>query len=180
TGSGTGGSIGGNAALNLTLSGDLTTTGSDPNSGGIPGDAYFQIRNGSFVGGSPGGFIGGDATIDLNLVNASIAGLLDVEIDNFSGGTIGGNANVAVNVTNDVTAAGGVTLQILNGNGGHIVTGAAGDGVFYSVGGATSTTELVLYVDSSNGGVIDNGGNVTLHTVRPVRFDGEIGLGVGN
>src|SRR5207249_4770893 len=54
--SGTGGSIGGNAAINLNLSGDLITTASDPNSLGIPGDAFFLIRNQSFVGGSPGGF----------------------------------------------------------------------------------------------------------------------------
>ena len=177
TGSGTGGSIGGNAAINLNLSGNLTTTGSDPNSGGIPGDAYFLIRNGSFVEGSPGGFIGGDATIDLNIVNASIAGLFDVEVDNFSGGTIGGDANVAVNVTNDVTAAGGVTLQILNGNGGHIVTGAD---VLYSVGGSTSTTDLIEYIDNSNSGVIDNGGNVTLDTVGPVMLDGALVLEVDN
>src|SRR5438552_3995222 len=177
SGSGTGGSIGGNAAINLNLSGNLTTTGSDPNSGGIPGDAYFLIRNGSFVEGSPGGFIGGDATIDLNIVNASIAGLFDVEVDNFSGGTIGGDANVAVNVTNDVTAAGGVTLQVLNGNGGHIVTGAD---VLYSVGGSTSTTNLTEYIDNSNGGVIDNGGNVTLNTVGPVMLDGALGLEVDN
>jgi hypothetical protein len=208
-GSGTGGSIGGNAAINLNLSGDLAVTGSDPNSGGVPGDAYIYIANENDVGGS-GGFIGGDATIDLNIVNASIAGLFDVKIDNFSGGTIGGDAainvsaanitansllaqidnsnggsiggttNVAVNVTNDVTAPGGVTLQILNGNGGHIGTGAAGDGVLYSVGGSTSTTNLTEYIDNSNGGAIDNGGDVTLHTVGLVMLDGGLVLEVDN
>ena len=45
-------------------SGDLTTTGTDPNTGGVPGNAYFYIANESDVGGS-GGFIGSDATINL-------------------------------------------------------------------------------------------------------------------
>src|SRR5207244_12646566 len=128
-----------------------------------------------------GGNIGGSASINFDLSgNLTTANDATFTIDNSNGGTIGGTANVAVNVTNDVTAPGGVTLQILNGNGGHIGTGAAGDGVFYSVGGTTSTTDLVLYVDSSAGGVIDNGGNVTLHTTGPVMMDGPLGLEVDN
>jgi hypothetical protein len=103
-GSGTGGgSIGGNAAINLTLSGDLTTTGTDPNSGGVPGNAYFYIANESDVGGS-GGLIGSDATINLQAGSIATAGLLDVEIDNFSGGSIKGNA--AINVTTDTLSVG--------------------------------------------------------------------------
>ena len=80
-------------------------------------------------------------------------------------------------MTNDVTAPGGVTLQILNGNSGHIVTGAD---VLYSVGGTTSTTNLTEYIDNSNGGAIDNGGNATLHTVGPVMLDGPLFLDIDN
>ena len=173
SGSGNGGTIGGNAAINLNLSGNLAITGSDLNSS-FPGHAFFAILNHN------GSTIGGDATINVSAANVSTSGALDTTIDNSGGGHIGGTTNVAVNVTNDVTAPGGVTLQILNGNGGHIGTGAAGDGVFYSVGGTTSTTDLLLYVDSSAGGVIDNGGNVALDTVGPVMLDGALGLEVDN
>ena len=119
-GSGTGGgSIGGNAVINLTLSGDLTTTGTDPNTGGVPGNAYFYIANESDVGGS-GGFIGSDATINLQAGSISTAGLLDVEIDNFSGGSIGGDALVNVGVSNDINIVGDAIFQILNNNSGTI------------------------------------------------------------
>src|SRR5205807_9601063 len=147
SGSGTGGSIGGNAAINLNLSSNLTTTGSDPNSGGIPGDAYFLIRNGSFVGGSPGGFIGGDATIDLNIGNASIAGLFDVEIDNFSGGDIGGNATI--DVTAGSLTANSLLTQIDNSNGG-VMNGNAIINMNVS-GTATVTTDATVQILGSDG-----------------------------
>ena len=164
----TGGTIGGDATINVTAAN--ISTGVDSFGSSLDG----LINNAT-------GSIGGDAIVNVDVTNDITAqGPANFTIDNSNGGSIGGTTNVAVNVTNDVTAAGGVTLQILNGNGGHIGTGAAGDGVFYSVGGATSTTDLVLYVDSSAGGVIDNGGNVTLHTVGPVMLDGALGLEVDN
>jgi len=166
SGSSTGGSIGGKATINLNIANTLSTGGA----------ANFQILN------NDGGHIGGDANI---LVTTSAGGDFMANsilalINNSNGGMIGGAANVAVNVTNDVTAPGGVTLQILNGNGSHIGTGTVGDGVFYSAGGSTSTTNLTEYVDNENGGVIDNGGNVTLHTVGPVMLDGGLLLEVDN
>ena len=113
----TGGTIGGNATVNVTaanfsVGGVLdveianSNNGSGSSSGGSIGGnaavnfnadnnvssgsaAYFQILNASHVAGSPGGFIGGDATIDVTAASISTAGALDAEIDNFSGG---GNA----------------------------------------------------------------------------------------
>ena len=159
SGSGTGGSIGGNAAINLNLSSNLTTTGSDPNSGGIPGDAYFLIRNGSFVGGSPGGFIGGDATIDLNIGNASIAGLFDVEIDNFSGGDIGGNAAINVNATS-VSTADAFFARIDNDTGSTI--GGAANVSVNVAGNVAATGDLVA--DILNGASsIGADANITFH-----------------
>jgi hypothetical protein len=170
SGSGTGGSIGGNATINLNVANTLSSGG----------PAYIQIANESDIAGSPGGIIGSDATINVNATDIT-AGSLLAQIVNSNGGSIGGTANVALNATNNVSAPGpdGVTLQILN-EGGHIGSGNAGDGVFYSVGGTTSTTGLTEYIDNSNGGVIDNGGNVTLHTVGPVMLDGGFALEVDN
>jgi hypothetical protein len=166
SGSGIGGTIGGNAAINLNLAGNL----------GVQGDAVVLIGNESDIAGSPGGTIGGDATINVSAANITANSLL-AQIDNSNGGMIGGAANVAINVNNDVTALNGITLAILNGNSGHIVTGAD---VLYSVGGTTSTTDLFEYIDNTNGGVIDNGGNITLHTVGPVMLDGGFSLEVDN
>ena len=165
-GSGTGGgSIGGNAVINLTLSGDLTTTGTDPNSGGVPGNAYFYIANESDVGGS-GGFIGSDATINLQAGSISTAGLLDVEIDNFSGGSIGGNALINVGVSKDINIVGGATFQILNNNSGTIggnatinmnVSGSAtvtNDAAFQILGSDGAASAAINF----NGGSYDAGG----------------------
>jgi hypothetical protein len=163
----TGGTIGGNATINVTATNIFTGVDSFGSS------LDLSIANQS-------GSIGGSASVNVDVTNDITAqGPANFTIDNGNGGTIGGTANVAVNVTNDVTALGGVTLQILNG-GGHIGTGSAGDGVFYSVGGSTSTTNLTEYIDNTNGGVIDNGGNVTLHTVGPVMLDGGLLLEVDN
>ncbi len=179
SGSGTGGSIQGNAAINITLSGGLTTTGSDSNSSGVPGDANFVILNANLVGGS-GGFIGSDATINVNAASISTSGSFDGEIDN-NGGTIGGRANVGLDVSGDVTVSGanGITLQILN-EGGSIGGGMPGDGVSYTVGGTTSTPSLALYVDNSNRGVINAGGSAILNTTGPVMLNGPLGMEVDN
>jgi hypothetical protein len=189
--SGTGGSIGGNAAINLNLFGNLIATGSDPNSGGIPGDAYFQILNHSSVSGSPGGFIGGDATIDLNIINASIAGLFDVEIDNHNGGTIGGNATIDVSAANvtansllaqidntggtiggnasvnvgvsgNINIVGDASFQILNNDGGHIGTGG-NISVTTGAGGDFTANSVIAFVNNHNGGTIDSGANITFN-----------------
>ena len=94
-GSGAGGSIGGSATINLNLSGDLITTGSDSNSTGVAGDANFVILNANIVGGS-GGSIASDAAIAITAANISTSGTLDAEIQNFSGGQIGGNATIDI------------------------------------------------------------------------------------
>ena len=155
-----GGSIGGSASINFDLSGNLTSAS----------DTNFLIDN------SNGGTIGSDATINVSAANITPNSLV-AHIDNSNGGMIGGAANVAINVDNNVTTLNGIDLQILNGNSGHIVTGAD---ILYSVGGTTSTTDLTEYIDNSNGGAIDNGGNVTLHTVGPVMLDGALLLEMDN
>jgi hypothetical protein len=187
-----GSTIGGNALMNINITDDLMVQGLaniwliNATGGTTNGSATVQIEAANISTGgdfsllldnSGGGSIGGDATINVNANSISTGGALDATIDNSNGGMIGGAANVAVNIDNNVTAPVGVTLQILNGNSGHIVTGAD---VLYSVGGTTSTTNLFEYIDNTNGGVIDNGGNVTLHTVGPVMLDGGLSLEVDN
>jgi hypothetical protein len=110
--------------------------------------------------------LGGDLTIT---VDNSAAGLAP------SGNTTEG-ANIMVDIGGNLTLNGGgaLALTVLN-YAGHIGTGG---NVSYSAGGSTTTTDLVLNVDSSNGGTIDNGGNVTLHTVGPVMLDGGLDLEV--
>src|SRR5262249_42978642 len=105
----------------------------------------------------------------------------DAEIQNFSGGQIGGSANVWLSATGNVTVSGanGITLQILN-SGGSIGGGTVGDGISYTVDGTISTPNLSLYVDDTNGGVINTGGNVTLNTTGPVMMNGPLGLEVDN
>ena len=160
-----GGTIGSNAAITVSAA-SLATTDT------APGALSASINN------NAGGSIGGSASINFdlsgNLTSASDANFL---IDNSNGGMIGGAANVAINVDNNVTTLNGIDLQILNGNSGHIVTGAD---ILYSVGGTTSTTDLTEYIDNSNGGAIDNGGTVTLHTIGPVMLDGGLLMEMDN
>jgi filamentous hemagglutinin family protein len=187
-----GSTIGGDALMNINITHDLMVQGLaniwliNATGGRTDGSATVQIETANISTGadfsllldnSDGGTIGSDATINVNANNISTGGAFDAEIDNFNGGSIGGAASVALNVGNNVTAPNGILLQILNGSSGHIVTGA---NVLYSVGGTTSTTNLTEYIDNSNGGVIDNGGNVTLHTVGPVMLDGGLDLEVDN
>src|SRR4029450_7900989 len=134
------------------------------NSGGIPGDPYFQILNHSSVSGSPGGFIGGDATIDLNIVNASIAGLFDVEIANFSGGSIGGNAVMNVDAAGGVPTQGIAIFQIRNDDNGNATGGGSivGDATIdVNVGSLASgpdvnSNALVAQITNTGGSVGSN------------------------
>jgi fibronectin-binding autotransporter adhesin len=172
--------------------GDLTAGSIDAeitnySGGSINGDAMVEIDAAgginansltALIDNSSGGSIGSDATVEVNTANIS-ASSFDAEIDNGGAGTISGGANVSLDSTGDVTVPGasGITLQILN-EGGSIAGGMPGDGVFYTVGGTTSTPALALYVDNSNGGVINTGGNVTLNTTGPVMMDGPLVLEV--
>jgi hypothetical protein len=179
SGAGTGGSIGGNAAINLNLSGNLTTTGSDPNSGGIPGDATFEIFNNSFVAGSPGGFIGSDATLTISAATISTSGIFDAEIDNYGGGSIGGNALVNVGVSNDINIVGDATFQILNNDGGHI----GGDGnisVATGAGGGLTANSILAFISNQNAGAIDSGANITFDIGGALTTTGDATFGISN
>jgi hypothetical protein len=195
-----GGTIGGNATINLVVVGGITALDDSQligNGGGTIGlNAAITVSAASLtttdtapgalsasINNNAGGIIiGGNASINFdlsgNLTSASDANFL---IDNSGGGTIGGSANVSLNATGNVTVSGanGITLQISN-EGGSIAGGMPGDGVSYTVGGTTSTPSLELYVDNSNGGVINTGGNVTLNTTGPVMMNGPLGLEIDN
>lgn len=143
-GSGTGGSIGGNAAINLNLSGDLAVTGSDPNSGGVPGDANVYIANENDVGGS-GGFIGGDATIDVTAGDISTGASLFAQIFN-SGGQIVGSASLDFGVVGGLTTQGDAVFQILNND-----NGTSGGTI------GSNATITVIASDLSSGGALNAG-----------------------
>ena len=79
---GSGGTIDSDANIAFTLTGNLTTHGA----------AFFGISNQLQPGGTTGGTIGGDATINVSAHNISTGGALDATIDNSGGGNIGGDA----------------------------------------------------------------------------------------
>jgi hypothetical protein len=121
----TGGSIVGNANLNFTLTGDLTTQG----------EANFAILNED--AGSGGGTIGSDATINVNAANIT-ANSLVAQIDN-TGGSIGasteGGATINMNVSGSATVTNDATVAIYGSDGA--VGGAAinFNGGSYDAGG---------------------------------------------
>ena len=137
TGSGTGGSIGGNAIINFNVTNGLQ----------IGGDGDFLILNESLVAGSPGGSIGGDAMINVSAASISTGGAFDAEIDNFSGGsnagiigggTIGGGAMIDVTAAN--ITANSLTAQIDNTGGSIGASTEAGATINMNVSGTASVT----------------------------------------
>jgi len=112
------------------------------------------------VAGSPGGFIGSDATINLQAGSISTAGNLDVEIDNFGGGSIGGDALVNVGVSNDINIVGDAIFQILNNDGGHI-GGNANILLTTGGGGDLTANSILAFVNNHNAGTIDSGASLT-------------------
>ena len=125
-----GGSIGGSANVNFTLTGDLTTQG----------DGNFFIFN------NPG-TIGSNATIDVTAGSISTGGSLFGLIDN-TGGNIGGNALINFSTSGDITSQGDATFQILNSGG------SIGGDVEINLNAASITADSLLAQIDNTGGSI--------------------------
>jgi FecR-like protein len=121
-----GGSIGRDAIISLNVANGFTATGNAEflilNFGGsITRNALIDISAGSIsaplltaeINNNSGGFIGGSATINLNIGGLSVSSGADFTIDNSNGGTIGGNAAINLGVA-------GTDVTINNSNGGMI------------------------------------------------------------
>ena len=179
TGAGLGGSIGGNAAINLNLSGNLTATGTDPNSIGTPGLASIGIFNESFVPSSPGGFIGDDASIAVSASSISTANNLDVEIANQGGGNIVGNANLTFTLTGDpgdLTTGGDANFLIDNSSGGSIGRDAT---VNIQTANISAAQDFVAQIVNSNG-TIGGKAALTLNATGDVNTGGLVFFGLFN
>jgi hypothetical protein len=145
-----GGVIDSNATLAFDLTGSLATPGTDT----VSGDADIVISNQKrFVSddsATSGGTIGGNALIQLSAASASTAGLLDVEIHNFSngsgstGGSIGGNATISLNIAGDLTTQGDAFFNIANQNNGGTSGGTIGSDatINVAVGSLTSGPDV--------------------------------------
>ena len=141
-----GGHIDGSASITMNINGALNVNGSPSSSGLEPGAANFSVQNYGFGDGSPGGFIGSDASIILAAGRISTAADFNVFILNDTGGMIGGAARVAVtagSLTADEFSAfiSNTSFNVFNGNpstvAGHI-TGAAS--ISFNITGAISIT----------------------------------------
>ncbi len=184
----TGGTIGGNASIQLSAASASTAgaldveidnfnSGSGSTGGTIGenaaislsiantlssgGAATFQILNESDVAGSPGGTIGGSASINISAASIGIAGDATFQILNNDGGQIGGDANISVGTSGDLTAN-SINALINNRNGGTIASGAT---LTFDVGGTLTTQGDATFGvtnrnDGSGGGVIN--GDVTI------------------
>ncbi len=105
----TGGSIGRNALITFTLSGNLSTQG----------DATFAIDSG-FGGGL--GTIGGNSTIFVSAANLTSGGSLQAFIGNYASSEIGGNALIDFILSGNLTIQGDATFSIDSGFGGGMGT----------------------------------------------------------
>ncbi len=144
SGSGTGGSISGNAAINLNIASALSSGGA----------ADFEILNESVVAGSPGGFIGGDATINVSAGTISTGGALDAQIFNYGGGHISGNAILDVTTGGDFSATGDLLARIFNGDNGNGSGGGAIDGdAMVNVSAANISTGGFFQLSIVNGNI---------------------------
>ena len=174
------GNIGGNALIDFGIAGDISSQS----------DATFQILNNDNGSGFGGGAIGSDATIDVSAASLSAAFLTAQIINDPGGtiggnATINMNVSGPANVTNDATVqilgsdgaaaaaininggtydAGGTFLTLIDGDGAitfnnasvHadvLKVGALGTNGVLNIGGGTlsADTTLELYAPGSNG-----------------------------
>ena len=107
-----GGSIGGDAALNLAIGGALSTTG----------DASFGTSTSNFGGG--GGTIDANAIVSLDAASISVGGFLESFVATNGGGGIGGSATDSISATGTLMAENGILATIedtaFGGTGGQI------------------------------------------------------------
>jgi hypothetical protein len=154
-----GGSIGGSGIVDLNLSGDLTSQS----------DTSFLIENFGDVEFGGGGFIGGDAAIDVSAANTT-ANSLVAQIDN-TAGTIDGTASINMNVPGNTTLTSDATIEILGSDG----AGAAAidfNGGTYDVGatfrstidgdGTITFNNASVNADALKSGVFGDNGTLTV------------------
>src|SRR5437868_10235656 len=131
---GMGGSIGGNAAINV-------------NTGNLSGDLFASVNNGT-------GSIASNATVNVTATSISAgAGGIDLSISDRNAGSIGGSATVNLNVNGSVTSGvGGFFVGDTFGNdgGGGGTTGL--DAVVSMNAGSAATSGFFEAYNNINGG----------------------------
>jgi mannose-6-phosphate isomerase-like protein (cupin superfamily) len=166
--------IGNNASINLGLSGDLT----------VQGNTLFRILN-------YGGQIGESATIDIVAASMQAASLL-AEIDNSQGGQIGDSAVINISVPGNSTITNDATLHILgsdgassaaiNFNGGNYNVGGTfldsidGSGTVTFNNATIAADTIKVGVFGSNGTLRIGGGTLSANTLLHIYAPGSNGI----
>ena len=144
-----GGSIGGNAAINLSVGGNLTTAQG--------GTLDLSIIN------NDGGHIGGDAGIFFSVGGSVNTTDLNVGIQDYNGGTILGGGDVTLTIKGSLTVAENThpLFLFVNTFGGGSINN--GGNIFASVDGDLSTGNISSGIQNQDGGTINTGGNFSLN-----------------
>jgi FecR protein len=174
-----GGTIGGNALIQLTAASASTAGLLDAeidnfNGGHIGGSAAVNLVlsslttmsdadlgiNNFFTNGLAGGTIGTDASVNVTANNISVGGSLNAFIDNSNGGSIGGNAMINMNVSGSANVTGDATVEILGSNG--VAKGAA---INFN-GGSYGVSGTFLSMIDGDGAITFNNASVHADTVK--------------
>lgn len=143
----TGGTVGGDAIVDVSASQDISATGS----------VLFWVANGNYQNLGPG-MIGGNAEVNVNASNISTGDFFD-QILNYGGASIGGHA--AINLTANTLTVGGNLDSTIDNSGGTIAGDAA---INMNVSNtATITNDATFQILGSDGAesaaININGGN---------------------
>jgi hypothetical protein len=145
------GSIGGNALIDVNVSGEISA----------PSEVEFSILNNDIFGGG-GGTIGSDATVAVSATDISTAGVLFAQVLNSGGGFIGGGAAITLTLSGAMDSGGDVTFEISNGSSESGVSTISGDATI-DITAATSAVggTLNVLIDNTGGSI---GGSATINT----------------
>jgi FecR-like protein len=177
----------------LTSAFDLTgpVLGTGGNIDILAGGAFTLVANSTsgsglsaIVNTGTEGTITTGGVIQLNVGgDYSVVGPSLFQIQN-TDGEVGTGGNISIFVTNGLTATGGLEADVLTSGDGGGVVGTGGNidfTVFGNVstphltqGDFTSQGQLILYVDASNGGSIDTGGDINLNIHGTTALDGPL------
>ena len=177
------GSIGGDAAIRLSLSGDIVSQhdanfwiwnfgGKGPPAGTINGDALINVAAVNLTAANGGiltgqilnqnvGFIGGNATMDFDFSGDINAGGVDLIIDNI-GGMIGQDARISVTATN-ISVGGNLDVTIDNSANGGTIGGSA-NLTFNLTGNLAAQGEANFQILNNDAGQIGGNGNISVTT----------------